>query len=180
MSGGAGTVGGFAVSLAKWGGARVIATVGSEEQAELVLEAGADHALNYRTDDVAARVEEITDGSGAERIVEVAFGRNLALDTKAIAPLGTIAAYSSDADAEPRLPFWELLFKNVVIRLVGSDDLPGRRTESGGRHHGVPGGRGAPPAYRPAHAARTHRGGPRGGRGGRSTVGSYWTSTSEA
>ena len=98
--------------------------------------------------------------------MEVAFGRNLALDTKAIAPLGTIAAYSSDADAEPRLPFWELLFKNVVIRLVGSDDLPGEANrkaaadimaclEAGG----------APPAYRPAHAARTHRGGPRGGRG---------------
>ena len=57
--------------------------------------------------------------------MEVAFGRNLALDVKAIAPLGTIAAYSSDADAEPRLSFWDLLFKNVVIRLVGSDDLPG-------------------------------------------------------
>jgi NADPH2:quinone reductase len=125
VSGGAGTVGGFAVSFAKWGGARVIATVGSEEQVEVASEAGADHALNYRTDDVAARVGEITGGSGAERIVEVAFGRNLALDTEAIAPLGTIAAYSSDADAEPMLPFWELLFKNVVIRLVGSDDLPG-------------------------------------------------------
>jgi NADPH:quinone reductase len=125
VSGGAGTVGGFAVSFAKWGGAEVIATVGSEEQAEVALEAGADHALNYRTDDVATQVGEITGGSGAERIVEVAFGRNLALDTEAIAPFGTIAAYSSDADAEPRLPFWDLLFKNVVIRLVGSDDLPG-------------------------------------------------------
>jgi NADPH2:quinone reductase len=92
VSGGAGTVGGFAVSFAKWGGAEVIATVGSEEQAEVALEAGADHALNYRTDDVATQVGEITGGSGAERIVEVAFGRNLALDTKAIAPLGTIAA----------------------------------------------------------------------------------------
>jgi NADPH2:quinone reductase len=124
VAGGAGTVGGFAVSFAKWGGARVIATVGSVEQAEAALEAGADHALNYRTDDVAAQVGEITQRSGAERIVEVAFGRNLALDVKAVAPLGTIAAYSSDADAEPKLPFWDLLFKNVVIRLVGSDDLP--------------------------------------------------------
>ena len=36
---------------------------------------------------------------------------------------GTIAAYASDAEAEPELPFWPLLFKNVTIRLVGSDDL---------------------------------------------------------
>jgi len=124
VSGGAGTVGGFAVSFAKWGEARVIVTVGSEEQAEVALEAGADHALNYRTDDVATRVWEITGGLGVDRIVEVAFGRNLALDAEAIALHGTITAYSSDAEAEPRLPFWALLFKNVTIRLVGSDDLP--------------------------------------------------------
>ena len=55
-------MGGFAVSFAKWGEARVIVTVGSEEQAEVALEAGADHALNYRTDDVATRVWEITGG----------------------------------------------------------------------------------------------------------------------
>jgi len=124
VSGGAGAVGGFAVSFAKWGGAGVVATIGSKEQEMAALEAGADHTLNYRTDDVAARVWGITEGSGVDRIVEVALGRNLALDAEVIAQLGTIAAYSSDADAKPRLPFWELLFKNVTIRLVGSDDLP--------------------------------------------------------
>jgi NADPH:quinone reductase len=127
VSGRAGAVGGFAVSFAKWGGAEVVATIDSEEQAVAALEAGADHTLNYRTDDVAARVWGITDGSGVDRIVEVALGRNLALDAEMIAQLGTIAAYSSDANAEPRLPFWPLLFKNVTIRLVGSDDLAERR-----------------------------------------------------
>lgn len=124
VSGGAGSVGSFAVSFAKWGVAEVIATVGSEGQAEAALQAGADHALNYRTDDVAARVWEVTGGSGVGRVVEVAFGRNLALDAEVIALGGTIAAYASDAEPEPRLPFWELLFKNITIRLVGSDDLP--------------------------------------------------------
>jgi NADPH2:quinone reductase len=124
VAGAAGAVGGFAVSFAKWGGAEVIATVGSEQQAEAALGVGADQALNYRTTDVAARVAEITDGSGVDRIVEVALGRNLALDAEVIALGGTIAAYASDAEPEPRLPFWELLFKNVTIRLVGSDDLP--------------------------------------------------------
>ena len=124
VAGGAGAVGGFAVSFAKWGGAEVIATVGSEGHAEAALEAGAHHVLNYRADDVAARVAEITGGSGVGRVVEVALGRNLALDTEVIAPHGTIAAYASDAEPEPRLPFWPLLFKNITIRLVGSDDLP--------------------------------------------------------
>jgi NADPH2:quinone reductase len=116
-------VGGFAVSFAKWGAAEVVATVGLEEQAETVLEAGADHALNYCADDLGARVGQISEGAVVDRIVEVAFGRNLALDTEAIAQLGTLAALASDAEAKPRLPFWDLLFKNVTIRLVGFDDL---------------------------------------------------------
>ena len=57
-------MGSFAVSFAKWAGATVITTVGSDEQARTAREAGADHALNYRTEDVAARVGEITGGSG--------------------------------------------------------------------------------------------------------------------
>jgi NADPH2:quinone reductase len=124
VSGGAGAVGGFAVSFASWGGAEVIATVGSEGHAAAALEAGADHVLNHRAENVAARVREITRGAGVDRVVEVALGRNMALDAEAIAPHGTIAAYASDAEPEPRLPFWPLLFKNVTIRLVGSDDLP--------------------------------------------------------
>ena len=124
VAGGAGAVGSFAVSFAKWGGAEVIATVGSEGHAEAALEAGADHALDYRAEDVAARVREITEGSGVGRIVEVALGRNLGVDNEVLALMGTIAAYASDAEPEPRLPFWPLLFKNATIRLVGSDDLP--------------------------------------------------------
>lgn len=124
VAGGAGAVGGFAVSFAKWGEAEVIATVGSEGHAEAAQEAGADHVLNHRAEDVAARVAEITGEAGVGRIVEVALGRNLDVDNEVLAPHGTIAAYASDAEPEPRLPFWPLLFKNATIRLVGSDDLP--------------------------------------------------------
>lgn len=114
-----------------------------------------------------------------DRIVEVAFGRNLALDSEAIAQRGTIAAYSSDAEAEPRLPFWPLLFKNVTIRLVGSDDLPEEAERRAVEDIGVAlaAGRGAAPAYRPVPAAGTHHGRARGGRG-RSRRGAAWTSTS--
>jgi NADPH:quinone reductase len=124
VAGGAGMVGGFAVSFARWGGAEVIATVSSEGHAEAAMGAGADHALNYRAEDMVARVREIAGGSGVGRVVEVAFGRNLALDAEVIALHGTIAAYASDAEPVPRLPFWPLLFENITIRLVGSDDLP--------------------------------------------------------
>ena len=123
VAGGAGNVGRAAVVLAAWGGATVIATVGGVPQGDLARSAGAAHVLDYRAADVAARVRALSGDAGVARVVEVAFGPNLPLDAAVIAPHGTIAAYSSDADPEPRVPFWPLLFTNVTIRLVGSDDL---------------------------------------------------------
>ena len=48
VTGGAGAVGRYGVQLGKWGGATVIATVSSDEKAEIALDAGADHVVNYR------------------------------------------------------------------------------------------------------------------------------------
>jgi NADPH2:quinone reductase len=58
-----------------------------------------------------------------DRIVEVAFSDNIDLDTAVAATGATIAAYATRAD-RPDLPFWPLLFANVTIRLLGSDDFP--------------------------------------------------------
>jgi NADPH2:quinone reductase len=127
VAGGAGNVGHAAVALAACGGASVIATVSSDAQAEMAREAGAAHVLNRRVEDVPARIDEITRGRGVDRVIEVALGANAALDAQVLATDGVIAAYASDEE-QPRLPFWPLLFKNVVIRLVGSDDLSAAAT----------------------------------------------------
>lgn len=60
----AGGVGTIMVQWAKAIGAIVIGTVGSEEKAKLARSLGADHVILYRTQDVAARVREITGGAG--------------------------------------------------------------------------------------------------------------------
>ncbi|MEU4423660.1 NADPH:quinone reductase [Actinoplanes sp. NPDC024001] len=70
VAGGAGAVGNAAIQLAKWAGARVLATVSSTEKAELASAAGADVVINYREEDVAARVRELTP-AGPHVIVEV-------------------------------------------------------------------------------------------------------------
>ena len=58
-----------------------------------------------------------------DRIIEVSFSDNVDLDA-AVAKVGTvIAAYATRAD-RPDFPFWPMLFDNVTIRLLGSDDFP--------------------------------------------------------
>src|SRR5579875_317757 len=118
VTGGAGAVGCYAVQWAKLGGARVLATVSSEEKAAVARAAGADAVLNYRAEDVAARVLELTGGAGGDRVVEVAFGANLSVTQAVLKPNGVVAAYSSDAEPQPRLPFRAFLQKNAVIRTV--------------------------------------------------------------
>lgn len=118
VAGGAGAVGYYAIQLAKWGGASVITTVSSPAKAEVARTAGADHVVNYRTEDVAARVRELTHGSGVERIVEVAFGANLALNERLLTPHGAIASYASDAEREPRLPYHAFAAKNATLHFV--------------------------------------------------------------
>src|ERR1700754_2819550 len=77
VAGGAGAVGHDAVQFAKWGAARVIATVSSDSKADEARRGGADHVVNYKNDDVVARVMDITGKRGADHVSEVDFGGNV-------------------------------------------------------------------------------------------------------
>lgn len=116
VSGGAGRVGSYAVQMAKLGGALVIATAGNDENTAQAKSLGADHVINYKTDDVAARINDITNGRGVNRVCEVAFGANIGLFPQICADNATIMTYSSDAVAEPKMPFLPMMFKNIAIR----------------------------------------------------------------
>ncbi|HZT19584.1 MAG TPA: NADPH:quinone reductase [Dongiaceae bacterium] len=118
VTGGAGAVGHYAIQLARWGGARVLATASSAEKAAHARAAGAEAVFNYRSEDVAAAVLEATGGAGVDRIVEVDFGANLAVTVKILKPHGIVAAYASAAAPEPVLPFYPLMFKAATLRLV--------------------------------------------------------------
>jgi NADPH2:quinone reductase len=136
VTGGAGAVGHYSVQLAKWGGAKVIATVSSKEKAVLAAEAGADHLVNYRTEDTAAQILELTGGAGVDRIVEVDFGSNLPVSVKVLKVNGTIATYASTGDPEPKLPFYALMAKNATIRPVLIYTMPPRAKEEAARDIG--------------------------------------------
>jgi len=119
VQGGAGAVGFYAVQIAKLEGVLVIATVSRDEQAAQARLAGADHVINYKTENVSQRVKEITGlDSGLDRVIEVAFGVNLATDVALLKTDGIIASYASDAIHEPTVPFWTMMAKGLVLRFV--------------------------------------------------------------
>lgn len=116
VAGGAGAVGHYAVQFARRLGARqVLATVSGPEKAALAKAAGADIVLNYKTDDLVARVQEITAGQGVERIVEVDLAANIGTDLGLLKPGGDIVVYGSGA-AEITLPFAPMIMKGVRLR----------------------------------------------------------------
>ncbi len=116
VTGGAGTVARYAIQLAALRGAKVITTVSNPAKAEYTRAAGAHHVLNYRQDDVAAAVMDLT--GGVDRIVELEFGANLPVTEQIIRPNGVIAAYGSANEMTPVLPFYPLMFKDVTVRMV--------------------------------------------------------------
>ena len=60
---------------------------------------------------------------GVDRVVEVALSANADLDAAVVRNGAVLAAYASGQD-RPELPFWPMLFNNLTIRLLGSDDFP--------------------------------------------------------
>jgi NADPH2:quinone reductase len=123
VRGALGAVARAAVVLAVRGGARVLATVRSSAEIGEAEAIGAEHVLDQSADDFTRRVVDLTMGRGVDRVIEVAFDANVRSDLDVIALDGVIAAYATK-EAEPTIPFWPLLFKNVTIRLFGSDDFP--------------------------------------------------------
>ena len=115
ISGGAGAVGFYGIQIAKLSGANVITTISNDEKAEIANNAGADKIINYKKENVLKEIMEYTENDGVDRIFEVEFGGNLPINEKIIKPNGVIAAYGSMAEMEPKLPFYNLMFKGVKI-----------------------------------------------------------------
>ena len=118
VTGGAGAVGHYAVQLAAWAGATVIATVSSQEKAQRARDGGAHHVIDYRSEDVAERVRELTGGEGVHHVVEVDFGGNLAASLASLRKNGSIAYYATKGNREPVLPAGAAMGLNLQINSV--------------------------------------------------------------
>ncbi len=128
VTGGAGTVGRYACQMAELLGARVITTVSSPEKG---AHSGARDWINYRTEDVVARVMEMTGGAGVDRIVEVDFAANQAVSLAVLKPGGVIASYASASKMVPELDFYGFMFRDITLRMLIVYQLAGAQRARG-------------------------------------------------
>jgi NADPH:quinone reductase len=119
VHGGASGVGTAAIQLVKaLGGGRVIVTVGKEAKAEACRRLGADHAILYKQEDFPARVLEITEGQGADVILDHIGARYLAPNLACLALYGRLVIIGLLGGARAELDIGRLMVKRQ--RVIGS------------------------------------------------------------
>ncbi|MBV9405800.1 MAG: NADPH:quinone reductase [Acidobacteriaceae bacterium] len=121
VQGAAGSVGLCAVQLARHAGAKVIGTIRSAADEAVARKAGA-HEVVISDAKLSANVRAVAP-DGIDHIVEVAFGANLDADVDVLKMGGSIATYATNAE-KPAIPFWPMVFKNIGVFFLGSDDFP--------------------------------------------------------
>ncbi len=90
IQGGSSGIGVTAIQLGKAFGATVIVTAGTDKKCQDCLELGADHAINYKTQDFVAEVKRITDGKGADVVLDMVAGDYVAREAECLAEDGRI------------------------------------------------------------------------------------------
>jgi len=118
ITGGAGRVGYYAIQWAKLGGATVIATASNYADQAVCKAVGADFVVNHRQQGWSEQVLACTNGEKVHRVVDVEFGANLAQVLEFIGVNGVIATYSSTQVKQPQLPFIQMMFLDLTLRMV--------------------------------------------------------------
>jgi NADPH:quinone reductase len=116
-AGGAGAVGHAAIQLARWAGARVVATVSNDLKGALARAAGAELVVDYRSEDAADEIRSWAP-EGVDILVEVAPAANARLDADILASNGTVAAYAAEGGVAVGLEFRALFSRNIRYEFV--------------------------------------------------------------
>lgn len=116
ITGGAGAVGSYAIQMAKLlGAAEIITTVSSGVKGEIARRLGADHVIDYKTEDVPARIKAITSGAGVDRVIEVDAAGNIHYLPQIIAKDGNYVVYGSGKNSIP-FEFGPMIVVGAAVR----------------------------------------------------------------
>jgi NADPH:quinone reductase len=115
IAAGAGAVGHYAIQFAKKRNATVVTTVSSPEKAALARQAGADHVIDYKREDVGERVMAMSGKRGVDAVIEMDLAANAKLLPGVLKPTGVVAIYGGSAP-EPAVPFQFLLQNSITLK----------------------------------------------------------------
>lgn len=116
VTGASSAVGHYITQMVTQAGGRVIGTVGSEAKAAHAQAAGMQDAVFYKTESVPQRVKALTQGRGADVIIDMDFSTTAGWASEgALAPHGQVVCYGSNALEVP-LPFRPWLFQSMGVK----------------------------------------------------------------
>ena len=130
ISGGAGAVGHYAIQFAKARGATVFTTISSPQKADLARQAGADHIINYRDENVGERVKSLTEGRGVDAMIELDIAANAKLIPEVLRPKGVVVVYGTGKPMT-ELPAYFCLTNAVSLKFIFVYEIsPEERTQA--------------------------------------------------
>lgn len=115
VHGGTGGIGSFALQYLRSLGTQVLTTVGSAEKASLAVGLGADHVINYREEDLAARIQELTEGRGVDVILDVVGAKYLETNLRSLATAGRLVIIGLQGGRTAELDLGLMLAKRLRI-----------------------------------------------------------------
>ena len=115
IQGGSSGIGVTAIQMAKAMGARVIVTAGSDDKCAACIEIGADHAINYKTQDFVEEVARMTDKRGVDVILDMVAGEYVAREVKCLADDGRLAIIAVQGGTKSELDSGVVLRKRLAI-----------------------------------------------------------------
>ncbi len=115
IQGGTSGIGVTAIQMAKALGARVIATAGSDDKCAACLALGADHAINYKTQDFVAAVADLTGGQGANVVLDMVAGAYVAREIDCLAEDGRLVIIAVQGGVKAEFNAGMVLRKRLTI-----------------------------------------------------------------
>ena len=115
IQGGTSGIGVTAIQVAKALGATVIATAGSDEKCAACLALGADHAINYKTQDFAAEAMRLTDGRGVDVVLDMVAGAYVAREITCLAEDGRLVIIAVQGGVKAEFNAGLVLRRRLVI-----------------------------------------------------------------
>lgn len=117
VTGGAGGVGHYAIQFAKARGATVLTTISSEAKAALARQAGADHTIDYKRENVAERVMALTERAGIDAVVEMDVAANARLYPGILHARSEVVIYGTGS-GESAIPSQFLLVNGIKLQFI--------------------------------------------------------------